>query len=251
LQWNTTELPKDPIPEFTTEAFQQELVKTVVIANLLFRTVENPQFRRLIIMLGSNVVIPSANTLRHSIHEYSQGIIAGLKRIIPRATQVHIATDTWTSPNGLAFAGTTVHFIDVEWAMREEVIGFQALGGASHTGKFLAEKLTEILGQFDLAQRMLCLVTDNVQSNYILACELKGKGLGPKLNLDQYHLPCFAHILALASKAFMKNLKSQPVNEAFDHNLDPSINVLQQYPSSLFSRTIFKVSVHVAYNVKY
>jgi len=45
--------------------------------------------------------------------------------------------------------------------MREEVISFQALGGTSHTGKFLAEKLTKILGQFDLAQQMLCLVTDN------------------------------------------------------------------------------------------
>jgi len=144
-----------------------------------------------------------------------------------------------------------VHFIDAEWAMREEVIGFQALGGASHTGKFLAEKLTEILGQFDLVQRMLCLVTHNAQSNYVLARELQGKGLGPKWNLHQYHLPCFAHVLALASKAFIEYLKSQPVNEAFDHKPDPSINVLQQYPSGSFSRTIFEVSVHVAYNVKY
>jgi len=72
--------------------------------------------------------------------------------------------------------------------MREEVIGFQALGGASHTRKFLAEKLTEIQGQFDLAQRMLCLVTDNAQSNYVLARELQGKGLGPKWNPDQYYL---------------------------------------------------------------
>jgi len=251
LQRNTTELPKDPIPGFTTETFQQELVKTVVIANLPFRTVENPQFRYLINMLHSNVIVPSANTLRRSIHDYSQGIIMGLKRIIPWAIQVHIATGTWTSTNGLAFAGTTVHFIDAEWAMREEVIGFQALGGASHTGKFLAEKLTEILGLFDLAQRMLCLVTDNAQSNYVLARELQGKGLGQKWNPDQYHLSCFAHVLALASKAFMENLKSQPVNKAYDHNQDPSINVLQQYPSGSFSRTIFKVSVHVAYNVKY
>jgi len=73
----------------------------VVIANLPFQTVENPQFRRLINMLRSNVVVPSANTFRRSIHDYSQGIIAGLKRIIPQATQVHIATDTWTFPNGL------------------------------------------------------------------------------------------------------------------------------------------------------
>ena len=123
-------------------------------------------------MSRSNVVVPWANTLRHSIHDYSQGIIAGLKPIISRATQVHIATDTLTSTNGLAIAGTTVPSIEAEWAMREEVIGFQALGGGSHTGKSLVEKLTEILGQFDLAQWMLCLVTDNTKSNYVLAREL-------------------------------------------------------------------------------
>jgi len=98
---------------------------------------------------------------------------------------------------------------------------------------------------------MLYLVIDNAQSNYILARELQGKGSGPNWNPDQYHLACFAHVPALASKAFMENLKSQQVNEAFDHNPDSSINVLQQYPSGSFSRTIFKVSVHVAYNVKY
>jgi len=135
--------------------------------------------------------------------------------------------------------------------MREEVISFQALGRACHTGKFLAEKLTQILCQFDLAQRMLCLITENSQLKYVLARELQGKGLGLKWNPDKYHLPCFAHILALGSKSFMENLKSQPVNEAFDHNSDPSIHVLHQYLSGSFSCTIFKVSVHVACNVKY
>jgi len=202
-------------------------------------------------MLHSNLVIPSANTFRRSTPAYSHGIIAGLKDIIPGATQVYIATDTWTSPNGLVFSGTPVYFIDMEWAMREEVLGFQALVGSSHTGKFLAEKLTEIVCQFDLGQQILCLITDNAQSNYVLARELLEKQLGPKWNPDQYHLPCFAHVLALGSKAFIESLISQPVNEAFDYNSDPSINVLQQYPSGSFSLTIFKVSVHVAYNVKY
>jgi len=134
--------------------------------------------------------------------------------------------------------------------MREEVIGFQALGGASHPRKLLAVKLTEILGQFDLAQRMVCLISDHAQSNYVLAGELLEEGLGPKWNPYQYHLPCLAHVLALASKAFMENLKSQPVNEAFDHDPDPSINYLHQYPAGSFSCAIFQVTDHVAYNVK-
>jgi len=84
-----------------------------------------------------------------------------LKEIIPHTVKVHIVENTCTSPNGLTFTGTTVHFLDAEWTLHKEVIGFQALGGASHTGRFLAEKLTEILGQFDLAQCMVSLVTEN------------------------------------------------------------------------------------------
>lgn len=238
----STESTAASAPGFTTEAFHHELVKTVISANLPFRTVEHSQFRRLSNVLRAKAVIPSANTLRRSVHDYAMGIITDLKEIIPRTVQVHVATDTWTSPNGLAFAGTTVHFLDAEWTLHEEVIGFQALGGESHTGKFLAEKLTEILGQFDLAQRMLCLITDNAQSNHVLARELQGTALGSKWNSEQYHLPCLAHVLALASKAFMENLKSQPMNEAFDNNPEPAISMLHQYPSGSFSRTVFKVS---------
>ena len=85
MQRNTSELPKDPISGFTTEAFQQELVKIVVIANLPFQTVENPQFHRLNNMLHANVVVQSANTLSYSIHDYFQRIIAGLMRKILQA----------------------------------------------------------------------------------------------------------------------------------------------------------------------
>jgi len=59
----------------------------MVITNLPFRIVGNPQFRYLINILRSNVVVPSANTLRRSIHDYFQGVIMWLKRKILRATQ--------------------------------------------------------------------------------------------------------------------------------------------------------------------
>jgi len=109
-------------------------------------------------------------------------------------------------------------------------------------GKLFGEKLTEILGQFDLAQHMLCLVTHNAQSNHVLVRELQETVLGSKWNSEQYHLPCFAHVLALASIAFMENLKSQPTNEAFDNNPEPTIGILHEYPAGSLSRTIFKVS---------
>ena len=86
-------------------------MKTIVTANLPFRRIAHPQFGRLINLLRSNIIVPSPNTLRRTIHKYAHTIHLQLKDLIPRNMQVHLATDTWMSPNGLAFAGTTVHFL--------------------------------------------------------------------------------------------------------------------------------------------
>ena len=128
--------------------------------------------------------------------------------------------------------------------MREHVIGFQPLGGSSHTGVFLAEKLAEVIGEYDLGSRILCLVTDNAQTNMVMARELQRKALGDKWNPEQYHLPCLAHVLALCSKAFMEQLRSQPTNEIFDHNpnLDGAIASLANYQPGTFGRCVFKAS---------
>ena len=123
----------------------------------------------LINLLRLNITVPLANTLRRTIHDYAQTIHLQLKDIITRNVPVHAVRDTLTSTNGLAFAGMSVHVLDDNCNLKEEAIGFQSLEGSSHTGKFLSEKLTEIVCIFDLAQQMLCLVTDNAESNYVPA----------------------------------------------------------------------------------
>ncbi|KAF8415146.1 hypothetical protein EV426DRAFT_541764 [Tirmania nivea] len=87
----------------------------MITPNLLFRIVENIQFRRLINILRPNAIILSPSTIHHAVHNYAQNIISELKDIIPQNVQVYIMTDTWTSPNRLAFARTTVHFLDSHW----------------------------------------------------------------------------------------------------------------------------------------
>ena len=194
-------------------------------------------------MLHPNTVVPSSNTLRRAVNDEAINTGAEIHQTIPRNIQIHLATDTWTSTNGLAFAGTTIHYIDKDWKLQEHVIGFQPLGASSHTGVFLAQKLDQLIGVYDLRNRMLCLVTDNAQTNMVMARELQ-KTLGKKWNHEQYHLPCLAHVLALCSKAFMEHLKSQPSNDSFDHNpnLDGTIAALANYPPGSFGRCVFKVS---------
>ena len=231
------------VPSFSTEIFKQELLKTVIAADLSFRTVEHPQFRRLVNVLRSNVVVPSASTVRRAVEDHTGNIILEIQKAIPSGIYVHLATDTWTSTNGLAFAGTTIHYIDKNWEIKEHVIGFQPLTGSAHTGVFLAQKLNELISQYDLGSRMLCLTTDNAQTNTVIARELQTLTLSSKWNPEQYHLPCLAHVLALCSKGFMENLRSQPSNETFDPNPNLDIAALSKYPSGSFSRSVFKVGI--------
>ena len=94
---------------FSVQSFKQELLRTVIAANLLFRTVEHPQFHRLVNMLRLNVVVPSVASLRRAVPEETINTRLEIQRAIPQNVQVHLATDTWTSTNGLAFARITIH----------------------------------------------------------------------------------------------------------------------------------------------
>lgn len=69
-----------------------------------------------------------------------------------RNVQVDAATDTCTSYNEWVFDNTTVDFSDDHWNLAEEVIACQSLGGSSHIGKFLSQKLMQIVGKFHLTR---------------------------------------------------------------------------------------------------
>ena len=239
--------PATQLISFSSNTFRQQLLKTIIAADLSFRTVEQPEFRALLHMLRPNINIPSATTLRRLVDDNTSSIILQIQKSIPAGVQVHIATNTWTSTNGLAFAGTSIHFINKMWELQEHIISFQPLGGSSHTGIFLAEKLGTLLAQFDLINRVLCVTTDNTSNNTVMARELQARTLGPKWNPEQYHLPCLAHVLALCSKAFMDNLKSQPENDVLELTTDTNkaITELSNFPAGSFRQSVFRVIIKV------
>ena len=61
--------------------------------------------------------------------------------------------------------------------------------------------------KLNLVQPILYLVTDNTQSNYVLPRELQSTALVAKWQPEQFQTACVAHVLELASKAFIENLE--------------------------------------------
>jgi len=187
------------VPQFSDDISQHELMKTVIASNLPFRTIEHPQFHCLLNVLWARIHIPPATTLRRNIYDYAAEIHGKLKRSLPQETLRHIATDCWTSSNKLAFMGTTLHYIDKVWQLRQHTIGFQFLGGESHNALHLANKLTQIIRDLGITNQVLAIVSKNPSVNMALAKHLQTNVFSPKRDAEQYRLPCLTYVIALVS----------------------------------------------------
>jgi len=155
-------------------------MKMVIASNLPSQTIEHPQFHRLLNVLRPRIHIPSATTLMRNIYDYAAEIQGNLKRSLLQDTLLYIATGCWTSPNKLAFMGTTPHYIDKEWSLRQHTIEFQFLGRESHNVVHLANKLTQRIRNLGITSQVLGIVSDSASVNMALAKHLQPNVFGPK-----------------------------------------------------------------------
>jgi len=118
---------------------------------------------------GLEFIFPVLPYFGENIYDYAAEIQGKPKRSLPQDTLLHIATDCWTSPNKLAFMGTTLHYIDKEWQLHQHTIRFQFLEGESHNAVHLANKLTQIIRDLGMTNRVLAIVSDNASINMALA----------------------------------------------------------------------------------
>lgn len=68
-------------------------------------------------------------------------------------SRVSVSLDAWTSPNHHPFLGIMVHFIDNEYRIRREVLGFENLTGV-HSGINMAGTVWSVLAEFGLLDKV-------------------------------------------------------------------------------------------------
>jgi len=121
-------------------------------------------------------------------------------------TKVALTTDIWTSShNHTSYLGITMHYINNEWELKKCILDFIPIE-ESHLSRLILSKITNLLQEFNLNNRIISLTTDN--GSNMLAC---GRELANELeacfsNLTFSHKRCAAHIINLAVKAGMKHL---------------------------------------------
>lgn len=66
--------------------------------------------------------------------------------------------DAWTSSNGAGsrdYIAITAHWIDDDWELKEATLDVQEVN-ASHTGREIAERVTQVLDIYDIREQVRC-----------------------------------------------------------------------------------------------
>lgn len=186
-----------------------KLIQWIIVDLQPFNIVEQKQFQQFIHTLDPRYVLPCRQTIKEEITAlFLQRRTNIISEINNFTTKVALTTDIWSSNyNNTAFLGITMHYINDDWKIKKCLLDFISIEG-SHTGRLILTKLSEILQDFNISDRIISLTTDN--GSNMLAC---GRELANELeteffNFEFSHNRCAAHIINLAVKAGLKQLDS-------------------------------------------
>jgi hypothetical protein len=195
---------KTLVCQTSVNAFNEVLIRWIILAHLALSCVENLEFRALIKLLNEGLyeyLYKSGGTIRNLILKDFAVRKERVKTSLAQAKSViHISFDLWTSGNNMAFLGVVAHYLDETFTARSLLIALRQLSGP-HSGENQSFLLVEIIKEFRFEQRLGYFISDNVTSNdsaVNFTCEsLKIK------NAVQRRLRCLGHVINLAAKAFL------------------------------------------------
>ena len=70
--------------------------------------------------------------------------------------------------------GITAHWIDDNFELHQEILAFKRLRD-HHTGENMSNIVLEVLGHYDIADKLFCITTDNAGNNGTLCESLEKK----------------------------------------------------------------------------
>jgi len=147
-------------------------MKTLVILNLVFRSADDPQLRRLLLLLKSSINILTTRQVRTDLQNHASEIREEISTLFAQnEAKISLALDAWISLNHLAFLDVLSYIIIKNWKYEEVLLAVDELF-SQHIDSRLADTLLEILNRFDIKNKFFDITTDNVSNNKILTATL-------------------------------------------------------------------------------
>jgi hypothetical protein len=95
-----------------------------VLAHIPWNAISNLELRWSYNTLRSELVLPSASTLRNICRREYTLTVDAIKKQLPSTNKVSLALDGWTSTNKLAIMSVIAYYMDRNWALREVQLAF-------------------------------------------------------------------------------------------------------------------------------
>jgi hypothetical protein len=191
------------IASFDPICFQRLLIRWVACDNVPFNKLESPYFRDLMGYANGAIIesgsLPTHSTMREWIvrsFNRHKGVVTELLGC--SLSRINISFDAWTSRKFTSLLGLTVHFLDDEGKFCTFLLGLPKIEG--HSGENLADRVSEIIHEYGLEDRIGYFVTDNAESNDTCL-----EDLGTEFGFNKQHrrLRCCGHIINLVARSIL------------------------------------------------
>jgi hypothetical protein len=176
----------------------KSLVEWIICDLKSFSVVESESFTKLIYKLDSRYRLPSRHTIKRLISqefEQKRDVIPDFLQNI--SSKFSLTCDIWSSIKMESFIAITLHYIDSNWKLCHFVLDIFAITG-SHTGTSIFEKISQLISEMHLENRVIAITTDN-GSNIVSGCKKLVEHFNPDNKITELtHFRCAAHVLNLA-----------------------------------------------------
>lgn len=155
-----------PYPTTSSEykSMTNKLIDWLATDLLPFTIVESPYFNKFINILNGRYKPPSRQTIKNLIIRKFNIKRNNLKYDIEKIPgKVAFTTDIWSSMTNQSYLGVTLHYIDNNWNLKNLTLDVIHLED-HHTGRVIANKVFNLLDEFNLSSKVLAFTTDNASN---------------------------------------------------------------------------------------
>ncbi|WVZ83805.1 LOW QUALITY PROTEIN: hypothetical protein U9M48_030905 [Paspalum notatum var. saurae] len=147
----------------------------------------------------------SRQTTTRDIEKYFKEQYAKLAERLKSVSCVALTSDIWFGNAKKDYLSVVAHFVNSDWELEKRILAMRLID-CSHSGSNIAERISTVLGEYGLTDKVFSITLDNASSNSTAMDTLKpllSGYVGPLL----MHQRCGCHIINLFVKSAFDVLK--------------------------------------------